>query len=79
MAFTIVGSITAIETIAVNTGIREVERLRKVYGAARWRKKKGVATIMLADGTLHVAEVHWYEATGLGRKEMKIKRLLDES
>lgn len=78
MAFTIVGSITAIETIAINTGIREVERLRKVYGAARWRKKKGIATIALADGTLHVAEVHWYEATGLGRKEMKIKRLIDE-
>jgi len=53
MRFDIISDIGAVETIAVNTGIREVERLRKVYGKARWRKKKGVATIVLADGTVH--------------------------
>lgn len=77
MRFTIISDILAIETIAINTGIREVERLRKAYGNARWRKKKGIATIILADGTTHQAEIHWYEATGFGRKEFKIKYLLD--
>jgi hypothetical protein len=77
MRFTLLGEIGNIETIAVNTGIREVERLRKVYGNARWRKKKGIATIILEDGTTHQAEIHWYEATGIGRKELKVKYLLD--
>ncbi|WP_129674672.1 hypothetical protein [Candidatus Chloroploca sp. Khr17] len=77
MHFDIISEIQNIETIATNTGIREVERLRKVYGKAKWRKKKGIATIALADGTTHQAELHWYEATGFGRKEVKIKYLLD--
>lgn len=77
MRFDIVSEIHDIETIAVNTGIREIERLRKFYGKARWRKKKGIATIMVADGTTHQAELHWYEATGFGRKEVKIKHVLD--
>jgi len=77
MHFDIIGEIQQIETIAINTGIREVDRLRKVYGNARWRKKKGVATIMLTDKTIHQAELHWYEATSFGRKEVKIKYLLD--
>lgn len=77
MRFDIISEIRNIETIAVNTGIREVERLRKIYGKARWRKKKGTATITLEDGTTHQAELHWYEATGFGRKEVKIKYLLD--
>ena len=77
MRFDIISDIGAVETIAVNTGIREVERLRKVYGKARWRKKKGIATIVLADGTVHQSELHWYEAPGFGRKEIKIKYLLD--
>ena len=77
MRFDIISEIRQIETIAINTGIREVERLRKVYGKARWRKKKGIATIMLPDGTVHQAELHWYEATKLGRKEVKLKYLLD--
>jgi hypothetical protein len=77
MHFDIISEIQNIETIAVNTGIREVERLRKVYGKARWRKKKGIAMITLADGTTHQAELHWYEAAGRGRKEVKIKYLLD--
>lgn len=77
MHFTLISDIGDIETIAINMGIREIERLRKLYGKARWRKRKGIATIVLADGTVHQAEIHWYEATGRGRKELKIKYLLD--
>ena len=77
MRFTLLSEIHIIETIAVHTGIRERERLQKLYGKARWRKKKGIATIMLEDGSAHQAELHWYEATGIGRKEVKIKYLLD--
>jgi hypothetical protein len=74
----VVGKITKVETIATGRGIRELRRLKRAYGAGRWRKRKGVATIRLTDGTLCRAEVHWYEGHGVGRKEMKIKRLLDE-
>jgi len=76
MFFTIVGELTHIETFAVGTEIREVERLRKLYGRGRWRKRKGIDQIRLDDQTTHLAEVHWYEATGIGKKEFKIKRLL---
>jgi hypothetical protein len=76
MQFDIISEVQNIETIAVNTGIRERERLRKTYGNARWRKRKGIATILLPDGTAHTAELHWYEATSFGRKEIKIKYLL---
>jgi hypothetical protein len=78
MNFEIIGEITNIETIAVGSSIREVARLRKVYSAGRWRKLKGIATIRLADGTIYEAEVHWYEAHGIGKKEIKIKRILWE-
>jgi hypothetical protein len=77
MRFEVIGRITDIETIAVGTSIREIARLRKVYGAGRWRKPKGFATVRLPDGTVHEAEVHWYEAHGIGKKELKIKRFLD--
>ena len=77
MQFEIVGEITAIETIAVGTAIREIARLRKIYGPGRWRKRKGTAMLRLSDGTICNAEIHWYEATGIGRKEYKIKRFLD--
>jgi hypothetical protein len=56
--------------------IRELSRLRKVYGPGRWRKRKGIARIQLGDGTVRTAEIHWYEAQGIGRKELKIKRIL---
>jgi len=78
MNFEIIGEITNIETIAVGSSIREVARLRKVYGAGRWRKLKGIATIRLADGMIYEAEVHWYEAHGIGKKEIRIKRILWE-
>lgn len=76
MHFQIIGSISDIETIATSSGIRELARLRKRYGRGRWRKRKGVASVRLAGGEIVRAEVHWYEATGIGRKEFKIKFLL---
>ena len=76
MALRIVGAVLDQETIAVGGQIRELSRLRKLYGPGRWRKRKGVARIELPDGTIRTAEIHWYEATGSGRKEFKIKRFL---
>ena len=77
MYFEIIGEITNVETFAVGSGIRELLRLRRVYGKGRWRKRKGVAQIQLSDGSIRLAEIHWYEATGIGKKEFKIKRYLD--
>jgi hypothetical protein len=76
MTFEILGEISEIETFAAGSAIREVARLRRIYGRGRWRKRKGVARIRLSDGSVHVAEIHWYEAAGIGRKEFKIKHLL---
>jgi hypothetical protein len=76
MSFQIVGRISDIQTIASGNGIRERRRLRKLYGSGRWRKLKGIATIRFADGTMCQAELHWYEAHGIGAKEFKIKRIL---
>ena len=76
MRFVILGDISEIETFATGSAIREVNRLRRVYGRGRWRKRKGIARFRLADGSIHLAEVHWYEAAGIGRKEFKIKHLL---
>ena len=77
MYFEILGEITQVETFATGSSIREIARLRKLYGKGRWRKRKGVAKVKLSDGSAHVAEIHWYEATGIGKKEFKIKRLLE--
>jgi len=76
MRFEILGEISGVETIATGSGIREIARLRRIYGRGRWRKRKGVARVRLVDGSIHLAEVHWYEAAGIGRKEFKIKHLL---
>ncbi len=76
MIFEIVGRISQVETIVAGESIRELKRLRKVYGGGRWRKQKGVAAIRLAADTVCSAEIHWYEAHGIGRKEFKIKRFL---
>jgi hypothetical protein len=76
MRFEILGEISDVETFARGTGIREVVRLRRAYGRARWRKCKGLARIRLPDGSVHVAELHWYEAAGIGRREFKIKPLV---
>ena len=75
----IIGAIRDVEVIALGRGIRELRRLRKAYGGIRWRKLKGVATVELADGRVLLAEVHWYEAHGVGRREMKLKQIVDES
>ncbi len=76
MHFVIVGPLRHPETIAIGRGIRELRRLMRAYGPGRWRKRKAIATIKLPDGSLHSAEIHWYEAHGIGRREFKIKRIL---
>jgi hypothetical protein len=76
--FQVVGEITQTRTIAVGVRIRERRRLYRIYGQGRWRKMKGVAKIRLPDDTIARAEVHWYEAHGIGRVDLKIKRLLPE-
>jgi hypothetical protein len=77
--FEIISEIADVEPIAVGRSIRDLARLRRRYGPGRWRKMKGVATIRLANGQIRLAELHWYEAHGLGRKEIKRKRYLRES
>jgi hypothetical protein len=77
MHFEVVGEISSIETFVRGRAIRELSRLVRRYGRGRWRKRKGVATVGFSDGTTRLAEVHWYEASGIGRKELKIKRYLD--
>jgi hypothetical protein len=76
MRYEILGKISEVETFATASGIREIARLRRVYGRGRWRKRKGIARVRLADGSIHLAKLHWYEAAGIGRKELKIKHLL---
>ncbi len=76
MYFRIFGEITDVETIATGSGIRELARLRRRYGRGRWRKRKGTAQVELAGGVVRLAELHWYEATGIGQREFKIKRYL---
>ena len=76
MDFEIVGEITKVQTIAVGSGFREVARLRKAYGRGRWRKLKGVARVLMDDGRIRLAELHWYEAHGISRRRQKIKRIL---
>lgn len=77
MNFEIIGEITEIEAIAIGRGIRDLARLRRKFGRGRWRKLKGVAQVRLRSGRIRLAELHWYEAHGIGRKEMKRKRYLD--
>ena len=77
MYFRILGEITDIETIATGSAIRELARLRRRYGRGRWRKRKGTAQVELPGGVIRLAELHWYEAAGIGQREFKIKRYLD--
>jgi hypothetical protein len=76
VAIEVIPPISQIETIARGSGIRELDRLQRVYGPGSWRKRKGIAKVRLPDGTVQPAEIHWYEAHGIGRKEFKVKRLL---
>jgi hypothetical protein len=76
MYFTIIGVVSSVETIAAGSGVRERARLRKVYGRGRWLKRKGVAQVQLATSEVALAEIHWYECAGIGKREFKIKRFL---
>ena len=77
MYFEIIGSATDIEVIASGRAIRDLNRLIRKYGLGRWRKLKGKAKIKLIDGSIHSAEIHWYEAHGIGKKRFKVKSFLD--
>ena len=79
MKFAIVGEIEQPETIASGRRVKIRSYLRKIYGPGRWRKRKGVATVRLANGKLRRVELHWYEAHGVGKRDFKIKTYLDES
>jgi len=75
--FEIIDEIRDIETVAVNTSIRDLDRLKKMYGKGRWRKLKGIARVRLRSGRIRLAELHWYEAHGIGKRDMRRKRYLD--
>jgi hypothetical protein len=77
MYFEIVGEIEGIEAIATGTSIRDIARLRRRYGTGRWRKMKGTVTVRLRSGAVHRAEIHQYEAHGIGKVKFKIKQFLD--
>ena len=76
MKFEILGEVRSTETIASGRGIHILNRLVRLYGKGNWRKLKGIATVRLEDGTIAEAEIHWFEAHGIGKRRMKIKRLL---
>ena len=75
--FEIIGEITDVQMIATGRQIRERVRLNKQYGRGRWRKMKGAATIRVGGRSCR-AELHWYEAHGIGRRDIKRKRYIDE-
>ena len=77
MDFRLLGNVRDIEPIAVNLSIRERKKLKARYGGRRWRKLKGVALVRFPNGEIRHAELHWYEAHGVGRRKMKVKRILD--
>lgn len=77
MYFEIIGEVESVETIATGRSIRDIALLRRRYGPGRWRKLKGTATVRLRRGAVHRAEIHWYQAHGIGRVKFKIKRLLN--
>ncbi len=77
MHFEVIGEITDIEPIAIGTQIRILPLLRKRYGRGRWRKLKGKATVRVSGGAIRQAEVHWFEAHGIGKRKMRVKRFLD--
>ena len=77
MKFDVIGEIEKIETIAAGPSIKMRALLRKAYGRGRWRKRKGIGTVQLPNGNLRRVELHWYEAHGIGKRDMKIKTYLD--
>ena len=79
MKFEVIGEIREVELIARGTSVKIRGYLRKAYGRGSWRKLKGVATVRLVNGARRIVELHWYEAHGIGKRDLKIKRYLDES
>lgn len=77
MYFEVISTITDVETTAIGNKIRDIAQLRHEFGVGRWRKLKGVATVRLLSGRTRKVELHWYEAHGIGRKKLKIKRYLE--
>lgn len=75
--FELIGGIERVEVIASGRGVRDRRRLNREHGTGKWRKMKGIATVRLADGTICRAELHWYEAHGIGKKEIKFKKPID--
>ena len=73
MDFEILGELTEVKTIATGPGVRDRARLRRIYGPGRWRKRKGVAQVRLPNKRIRLAEIHWYEAHGIGKREFKLK------
>jgi hypothetical protein len=77
MYIEIISEVTSVEAIAIGGSIRDIARLRRRYGTGRQRKLKGTANVRLRSGAVHQAEIHWYEAHGIGKVKYKIKRYLD--
>jgi hypothetical protein len=77
--FEVTGAIINPVTIAAGSAVRDRRRLRREYGGRRWLKRKGLATVRLPDGRVLIAEIHWYEAHGIGKREIKVKRLFEEA
>ncbi len=78
MRFKIIGRITHVEIIAVGSSIWDLRRLEKLYGVGRWRKLKGFGTVQFPNGMICYAEIHWYEAHGIGKRDMKVKRIVGD-
>jgi hypothetical protein len=78
MDFEVLGTIVDVELIAARSNVRIRSGLRRVYGIGQWRKLKGKATVRLPNGSLRMVELHWYQPHGIGKRDMKIKRYLDE-
>ena len=77
MFFEIVGEVTHIQIIAEGRGVQSRKKLQAKYGGSKWRKMKGNSSVLLLDGSIRRAEIHWYEAHGIGKRDYKIKRYLD--
>jgi len=77
LTFEVIGEIEAVETVATGASVKVRSVLRKVYGQGRWRKRKGIGTVRLSNGNIRRVELHWYEAHGIGRRDLKIKNYLD--
>jgi len=75
--FELIGDLREIKIIAVNLSIHELQRLKNQFGGRRWRKLKGMGLVQFPNGEVRRAELHWYEAHGIGRRKMKVKRILD--